>query len=262
MNAYDLTIYQYDPIVEVLDFYISESNNDGTGGTANYKNTFISQIGTLCKANRDELKKDDPYYINKLVSSFPYIIQDMDLNKERNAILIKQQHDPKLRASKKASLNSIYPTNINDFFILTFPDFYIDSLKGKTVPCDWQLREIVLLLFSHEITVRGWNVDDDEAFLGWTVVDKYGEEAMEELSNQEYKDLEDKMNKQVRTILSPAKEYITFLNSILEFKTSDIRKIYKLLDLTFPDHKDAFKGSLITYYGEIGTPNNTLFSLV
>jgi hypothetical protein len=70
------------------------------------------------------------------------------------------------------------------------------------------------------------------------------------------------MTVQVHRILSPASKYIKFKEtSDIDFKLSDIKKIYHSLGLTFPDHNDAFQGSLIPYYGDIGTSINDLFVL-
>ncbi len=253
MNAYDIYMYENDPIFPVLAFFIEQSQSP-------WKEKFISQIGTTVTFLPGALDENDPWFINKLKSTFPYTIDSTQLQCARNTILLEEQENNEIRETKRVLLNSLYPNQINDFFILTIPEFMKDA--GKTVPCDWPLSEIVLFLWKNDIPTGGWDVTDEgQCSIGITITN-YANIDFDDMPEEEFREgLQNLLNKVNNLITSM---YVR-INHFIEFDLKDIHQVYTDLGLTFPDGSTAFQGGLIPYYGEAQGENskyNKIFRVV
>lgn len=65
--------------------------------------------------------------------------------------------DPHKNGEINELLNSLYPTQINDYVMMRYPSDFAPGVAGKLVPADFELASIILYLWSNCIVTTGWN---------------------------------------------------------------------------------------------------------
>jgi len=225
MDAYLLSKYQDD---EIISFFI-EYSLDKEGFISKIDKDFLVKPGEI-----DELWK--------LKATFPYNIVVEDdpaeskrLMERRKDILSREHKDPVIINTKIQLLGTIYPNQINDFFILEIPLFMKNA--GQHVPVDWELKELVLYLWKNGFPADGWDASqqDNSAFITVSFVE-FCDFNEEEPFTKKMKEFYDKLQR-----FQGNYEFI-------DMKYTDLQKIHKYYSLKFPDHSKALKGGLIPFW--------------
>ena len=82
--------------------------------------------------------------------------------------LTQDQYEAQVR---QLLVNSIYPTQYADCFLLTFPaKLFPKHWQERTVPVDWRLKYVVQGLWGHNFAANGWDAGNFRKYEGFVFI--------------------------------------------------------------------------------------------